>query len=150
MKLTVIEEVKQNNVFGNLLNNRSMESMERFFLPSSEYPSPKPCRKLDSTALPIDKYGDRILIFFAIISGPRYEDRRDAMRETWLTDSMTSSRTSYRFFLPKPAPEDKESIIEEMEQHGDMVILDLPASYDHILIQSIAGLLYGAEECGSL
>ena len=113
---------------------------------ADDYPTPPSCYIPLSDGR-IDKNGPRVMAFIGIVSGSGYSERRNAVRATWLR-SMPSD-FKYLFVLGMPPEERTDAIIEEMNKFGDMMVINSPEDYANILMQSLAGLYWGAEKCGA-
>lgn len=88
-----------------------------------------------------------VTLLLYIISAPDNVAQRAAIRETWLSEDWKDSdgrsvkrQWKHWFILGRPSPDCKmrlSDLIAEKEEHGDMLIADLPDSYHNLVLKTI-------------
>jgi len=79
---------------------------------------------LCTISLSSSKQQQHVSFVMGIMSVAKDRDRRDAMRETWIRNLRHKDDLVAKFVLGRLQPDHKEEIEMEMEEHGDIVVLE--------------------------
>ncbi len=81
--------------------------------------------------------GAAIKLLIAILSCHRYNERRNAQRETWITDVLLSCAADYRYFLGRT-----EQLKNGPHPTADQVFLDVADDYGSLPLKTLAMLAW--------
>jgi hypothetical protein len=86
-------------------------------------------------------------LLIAVITAPRYSDRREAIRKTWGGIVKTNPRIKIMFFLGVTPGYDADKLWEESAINHDMVQLNYTDTYEELTFKSISIVRWVGEFC---
>ena len=87
---------------------------------------------------PLSVDGDQPELLVYILSSPANLDKRNAIRETWLSGIASDIQGYFVIGTSGIAPQTRRSLDDEQEDYADLVLLDMQDSYDRLAEKVIA------------
>ncbi|XP_077978176.1 uncharacterized protein LOC144434202 [Glandiceps talaboti] len=104
---------------------------------------PNRCKTINTT--------DDVFVLVGVLSHPKNEELRRAIRETWgssNTDSESGLRIETIFFIGlSDSGEGQKSVEKENFEYGDIIQINFVESYQHLVLKTLSILKWASEYC---
>ncbi|CAJ0589592.1 unnamed protein product [Cylicocyclus nassatus] len=96
--------------------------------------------------------GHNPLLVATVLSVANHSERRRAIRETWASpresDSIRTGRVLVFFIISSPVSiHDLYSLQKEQKKHNDLIVTDLPESYENLFMKVYASIVFHQQYC---